>query len=87
MPTKSILLAASFLVVALGVTFTISSAYACCKEQFTRSKPHVNVSSNQSQQNTVRTAPLWGLRSNDVTMKRGVAGAGNHPDFLWWPYR
>jgi hypothetical protein len=60
MPIKSILLAASFLVVALGVTFTISSSHACCKEQFTRTKPHVNVSSSQSQQNTVRNVPLWG---------------------------
>ena len=60
MPTTSILLAASFLAVALGVTFTTSSSQACCKEQFTRSKPHVNVSSSQSQQNTVRTVPLWG---------------------------
>jgi hypothetical protein len=58
---KSILLAAALLVVALGgVTFTISSSHACCKEQFTRTKPHVNVSSSQSQQNTVRTVPLWG---------------------------
>jgi hypothetical protein len=60
MPTKSILLATVCLVVALGVTFTISSSHACCKEKFTRSKPHVNVSSSQSQQNTVRTVPLWG---------------------------
>ncbi len=60
MPTKLILLAASFLVVALGVAFTVSSGQACCKEQFTRTKPHVNVSTSQSQQNTVRTAPLWG---------------------------
>jgi hypothetical protein len=60
MPIKSILLAVSFLVVALGVTFTISSSHACCKEKFTRTKPHVNVSSSRSQQNTLRTMPLWG---------------------------
>ena len=60
MPMKAILLAASFLVVALGVTFTISSSHACCKEKFTRTKPHVNVLSSQSHQNTVRTVPLWG---------------------------
>jgi hypothetical protein len=57
MSTRLILLAASFLVVALGAAFTVSNSQACCKEQFTRSKPHVNVSNSQSQQNTVRTAP------------------------------
>ena len=56
MPVKLILLAASFLVAALGLAFTISSSQACCKEQFTRSKPNVNVSTSQSQQNTVRSA-------------------------------
>jgi hypothetical protein len=59
MPTRSILLA--LLVVALSVTFTISSSHACCKERFTRTKPHVNVSGSQSGQNAVRTTPLWGM--------------------------
>ena len=59
MPTKSILLAVAFVVVALGVAFTVSSSHACCKEQFTRSKPHVNVSTSQSRRNAVRTIPLW----------------------------
>jgi hypothetical protein len=60
MPTRSVVLAASFIVAALGVAFTVSSGHACCKEQFTRSKPHVTASTSRSQQNTVLTTPLWG---------------------------